>query len=429
MPLDPIKIALPGGESLPLPRMLPVEQCFPKDAVGDVEAAVRGALAALPKRPDVAGKRIAITAGSRGIPDGVALYRALIDQLKAWGAKPFVFPAMGSHGGGTAEGQREMLAGYGFTEENLGVPVLSSMEVVETTQTAEGIPLYCDKNAHAADGIVVVNKIKPHTSYKGDYESGLCKMMIIGMGKHHGATLFHSLGFARFAKEMPKAAAAQLKVLPVVFALGLVENAYDGLGAIEAIAPERIVAREKDLLVTAKDIMGKLLMSSIDVLIVDEVGKNISGTGTDPTVTGRASSGLPGFVAPPITRMVLLDITEESHGNATGLGVADMITLRMFNKMDLGATYTNSITSRNTNATRIPMILNDDKQAVTVAVQTCLGVDPAKARIVRITNTKKLHKIWMSETYLDEIKANPDKFAVLGEAKSWAFDAKGALLG
>ena len=427
MPLEPIRIALPGGENLPLPHMIPVEQRFPRDTVGNVKAAVRNALAALPQKPDVAGKRIAITAGSRGIPDGVALYQALIGELKAWGAKPFVVPAMGSHGGGTAEGQKEMLAGYGFTEANLGVPVLSSMEVVETAHTAEGVPLYCDRNAHGADGIVVVNKIKPHTSYKGDYESGLCKMMIIGLGKHHGATMFHSLGFARFAEEMPKAAAAQLKVLPVVFGLGLVENAYDGLGLIEAIPPERIVEREKELLIKAKDIMGKLLMSSIDVLIIDEVGKNISGTGSDPTVTGRASSGLPGFVAPPITRMVLLDITDESHGNATGLGVADMITLRMFNKMDLGATYTNSITSRNTNATRIPMILNDDRQAITVAVQTCLGVDPAKARIVRIVNTKKLHKILMSETYLEEIGGKPE-FAILGEAKPFAFDAGGTLL-
>ena len=428
MPLDAIKIALPGGDPLPLPRMLPVEQRFPADSVGDVKAAVEQALAALPKRPDVAGKRIAITAGSRGIPDGVALYRALIDRLKAWGAKPFVFPAMGSHGGGTAEGQLEMVRGYGLTEEALGVPILSSMEVVQSGKLGD-VPLYCDKNAHGADGIVVVNKIKPHTSYKGDYESGLCKMMIIGMGKHHGATVFHALGFARFAEMMPKAAAEQLKVLPVVFGLGLVENAYDGLGVVEAIPPERIVAREKELLVKAKDIMGKLLMSAIDVLVVDEVGKNISGTGTDPTVTGRASSGLPGFVAPPITRMALLDITEESHGNATGLGVADMITLRMFNKIDLGDTYTNSITSRNTNATRIPMILNDDRQAITVAVQTCLGVDPAKARIVRIANTKKLHKIWMSEPYLDEIRAMPDRFAILGEARPLAFDAKGALLG
>jgi hypothetical protein len=428
MPLEPIKIALPGGDTLPIPRMIPVEQRFPSDAVGDVKAALAATLAALPKRPDVAGKRIAITAGSRGIPDGVALYRALIDQLKAWGAQPFVFPAMGSHGGGTAEGQIETVRSYGLTEEALGVPILSSMEVVESSKLGD-IPLYCDKNAHGADGIVVVNKIKPHTSYKGDYESGLCKMMIIGMGKHHGATVFHSLGFARFAEMMPKAAAEQLKVLPVVFGLGLVENAYDGLAVIEAIAPERIVAREKELLITAKDVMGKLLMSAIDVLVVDEVGKNISGTGMDPTVTGRAASKLPGFVAPPITRVALLDITEESHGNATGFGVADMMTLRMFNKIDLGATYTNTITSRNTDATRIPMILNDDKQAITVAVQTCLGLDPAKARIVRIANTKKLHKIWMSEPYRDEIEANPDRFAVLGEAKPFAFDNTGALIG
>jgi len=293
----------------------------------------------------------------------------------------------------------------------------------------EGVPLYCDKYAHEADGIVILNKIKPHSNYKGDYESGLCKMMVIGLGKHHGATMFHSLGFTRFADIIPKAAAAQLKVLPVVFALGLVENAYDGLAVIEAIPPEKMVAREKDLLIQAKAIMGKLLMSAIDILIVDEIGKNISGQGMDPTVTGRASSGLPGFVALPLKRIIIRDISEESHGNVAGMGVADLITLKVFNKMDLGSTYTNGITARNLEGARMPMVVNSDRQALAVALQTSLGIDPAKARIVRIKNTKKLHKIQMSETYLDEIKGKPESFAILGDAKPFVFDAKGELIG
>ncbi|MDX9861387.1 MAG: hypothetical protein RBS99_10760, partial [Rhodospirillales bacterium] len=235
-------------------------------------------------------------------------------------------------------------------------------------------------------------------------------------------------GFARFPDIIPKAAAAQLKVLPVVFALGLVENAYDGLAVIEAIEPDRMIAREKDLLAQAKDIMGKLLMSSIDVLIVDEIGKNISGQGMDPTVTGRPSSGLPGFVALPLKRIIIRDISEESHGNVAGMGVADLITLRVFNKMDLGSTYTNGITARNLEGARMPMVVNSDRQAIAVAIQTCLGLDIEKLRIVRIKNTKKLHKIQMSETYLDEIKAKPNAFAVLGEAKPFAFDDKGNLL-
>ncbi|MDX9862539.1 MAG: DUF362 domain-containing protein, partial [Rhodospirillales bacterium] len=275
MRLDKVELTLPAGEDYPLPRMIPVEQRFPSEAITDVKAAVERTMAALP-RLDVKGKRIAITAGSRGIPHIVEILKTVVAELKAQGAEPFLVPAMGSHGGGTAEGQKSLLEGYGITEQSVGAPILSSMEVVETT-SVEGVPLYCDKHAHGADGIVVLNKVKPHSNYKGNYESGLCKMMVIGLGKHHGATMFHSLGFARFPDIIPKAAAAQLKVLPVVFALGLVENAYDGLAVIEAIAPDRMIAREKDLLAQAKDIMGKLLMSSIDVLIVDEIGKNISG--------------------------------------------------------------------------------------------------------------------------------------------------------
>ncbi len=426
MYLEKIDITLPAGEDYPLPRMLPVEQHFPREAVTDVKAAVEATLAALPK-PDVAGKRIAITAGSRGIPQAVELYRAVVDQLRAWGADPFIVPAMGSHGGGTAEGQKGLLAGYGITEESIGAPIKATMEVVETTEVEAGVPLFCDKYAYEADGIVEANKIKPHSNYKGDYESGLCKMMVIGLGKHHGATMFHSLGFARFADIIPKAARLQLTKLNVVFALGLVENAYDGLATVEAIPGDKMIAREKELLVQAKDVMGKLLMSSIDILIVDEVGKNISGQGMDPTVTGRASSGLPGFVKLPLKRIVIRDISEESHGNAAGMGVADLMTLRAFNKLDFGSTYTNGVTARNTEGARMPMIVNTDKQAFAIALQTSFGVDPATARIVRIKNTKKLHKIQMSEAYLDEIKGS-DSFTILGDAKPIEFDSEGNLI-
>ena len=422
MKLDKIDIAFQGPKDVSFPRMVPVEQRFPDDAIDDAAAAVRQTLAALPET-NVSGKRIAITAGSRGIPHIVEILQSVIGQLKEWGAEPFIIPAMGSHGGATAEGQTEVLDGYGITQESMGVPILSSMEVVETT-SVEDVPLYCDKHAHEADGIVVINKIKAHSNYKGDYESGLCKMMVIGLGKHKGAAMFHSLGFARFADIVPKAATAQLKELPVVFAMGLVENAYGGLAVIEAMPGDRMVAREKELLVQSKAIMGKLLMSSIDLLIVDEVGKNISGQGMDPTVTGRASSGLPGFIAPPIGRIVVRDVVAESHGNAAGIGVADLITLNLFNKLNLGAMYTNGITARNLEGARIPVVVNSDRQALDVGLFACFGVDPEMARIVRIRNTKKLQKIWMSEPYLAEIEGD-DRFAVLGEPQDMAFDANG----
>mgnify|MGYP000038281361 CR=1 FL=1 len=403
--LDHIDIAFQGSEDYRLPRMVPVEQRFPDDAIVDASAAVRETLAALPQS-DVAGKRIAITAGSRGIPHIVEILQGVIGQLIEWGAEPFLIPAMGSHGGATAEGQLEVLDGYGITEESMGVPIRSSMEVVETT-SVEGVPLYCDKHAHEADGIVIINKIKAHSNYKGDYESGLCKMMVIGLGKHKGAAMFHSLGFARFADIVPKAATEQLKKLPVVFAMGLVENAYGGLAVIEAMPGEKMVAREKELLVQSKAVMGKFLMSSIDFLIVDEVGKNISGQGMDPTVTGRASSGLPGFIAPPIERIVVRDVVAESHGNAAGIGVADLITLNLFNKLNLGAMYTNGITARNLEGARIPVVVNSDRQSLDVGLFACFGVNPETARIVRIRNTLELVDIHVSEPMLDEITANP----------------------
>jgi len=338
MPLDPITIALPGGDT-PLPRMLPIEQRFPADSVGDVKAAVAAALAALPKRPEVAGKLIGITAVSRGIRMGRALQGVI--EPSCVGRTP----SSSRHGQPRRRPAEATRNGRNTASPSSPVrAILSSMEW--SSRATRRHPLYCDRKRMPPTASSCSRSSRHPTTVR--LRSGLCKMMIIGMGKHHGATVFHSLGFARFAEMMPKAAAEQLKVLPVVFGLGLVENAYDGLAVIEAIAPEKIVAREKELLVTAKAVMGKLLMSAIDVLVVDEVGKNISGTGMDPTVTGRAASKLPGFVAPPITRVALLDITEESHGNATGMGVADMITMRMFNKIDLGDTYTNTITSRNT---------------------------------------------------------------------------------
>jgi hypothetical protein len=423
--LDHIDIAIQGQKETQLPRMMPVEQRFPRDGITDPAAAVRETMGQLPK-PDLAGKRIAITAGSRGIPHLVEIMAAMVGQLKEWGADPFIVPAMGSHGNATAEGQLEVLAGYGITEQSMGVPILSSMEVVETA-SVEGVPLYCDKHAIEADGIVVCNKIKAHSNYKGDYESGLCKMTVIGLGKHKGAAMFHSLGFARFADIVPKAAAEQIKSLPFVFALGLVENAYDGLAVIEAMPADHMIAREKELLALSKDVMGKFLMSSIDVLIVDEVGKNISGQGMDPTVTGRASSGLPGFVAPPISRIVIRDISEPSHGNAAGIGVADLVTLRLYNKLDLGAMYTNGITARNLEGVRIPVVVNNDRQAIEVALFTSFGVDPTTARIVRIKNTKKLQKIWMSEPYLAEIETS-DSFELLGPPEPVKFDPDGYLV-
>ena len=426
MPIDKVDITILNAEKYAqFPRMVPVEQRFPADAITDVAAHVRQTVAALPK-PDVKGKSIAITAGSRGIPNIVEILATVVSVLREWGADPFIVPAMGSHGNANAEGQKGVLTGYGITEESVGAPIRASMEVVQVAEMPDGTPLYCDKHARSADGIVVCNKIKAHSNYKADYESGLAKMMVIGLGKHVGATQFHSFGFARFHEMIPTAGARLLNALPVVFALGLVENAYGKMAIIEALQPKDLLAREKELLVISKKIMGQLLMPSIDLLIVDEIGKDISGQGMDPNVTGRASSGLPGFVSIPIGRIFVRGISEPSHGNIAGIGTADLTTVKVFNEADLGATYTNGITARNLEGAKLPMIANSDRQAMTISLMNSPGVEPSQARIVRIKNTKKLQHILVSEAYLPELRERED-FAILGEPVPITFDSTGTI--
>ena len=427
MRLDRIDATIEGGVDIPLPRMVPVEQHFPRDAVDDVAAAVRGTLAALPPG-DWAGKRIAITAGSRGISGILAILGTLGEQLRAWGAEPFVVPAMGSHGGATAEGQAGVLANYGITEDKLGMPIRSSMEVVEVARLDDGTPLYCDRLASEADGIVVCNKVKPHTSYKGTHESGLAKMMAIGLGKHKGAVTLHNLGFPCFHELIPAAGRALLENLPVVFGLAVLENAYDGIAMIEAIRPERIMEREQELLAHAKTLFGRLLMPAIDVLVVDEIGKNFGGSGMDTNVTGRTSSMQPGFDAPPIGRIIVRGLSEPTHGNATGIGMADFVTLRCVDQIDFGVTYTNVITAAVPGAAKLPVIMNDDREALAVAIKTCTNVAIEDARIVRIANTKKLQRILISETCLPDIEGRTD-FTVLGQPEPIRFDETGHLAG
>jgi len=329
MGLDRIDVTLQGGLDIGLPRMVPVEQKFPRETVEDVEAALGASLAALPPA-DLAGKRIAITVGSRGTYSMLTILTTLARQLREWGAEPFIVPTMGSHGGATAEGQLGVLANYGITEDAVGMPIRSSMDVIEAARLADGTPLYCDSIASQADGIVLLNKVKPHTSYKGTHESGLAKMAAIGLGKHKGAVTLHSFGFHRFAELVPAAGEALIGALDIVFGVAVLENAYHSVGHIEAIPPDRIMAREKELLVKAKSFLGRLLVPAIDVLIVDEIGKNIGGSGMDTNVTGRPSVPQPGFEAPPIQRIIVRGLTEATHGNGTGIGMADFTTRRCF---------------------------------------------------------------------------------------------------
>lgn len=426
MRLKKTQITLDGGLNYDFPPLVKLEQRFPREREGSIKLAIQRETQKI-SGEDLSGKKIAITAGSRGIVGIVEILNHLGSQLKALGAKPFVVPAMGSHGGATAAGQVDVLESYGITEDSIGMPIRSSMDSVEVGQLEDGTSLYCDRLACEADGIVLCNKIKPHADFKGDYESGLIKMLAIGLGKHKGATVMHRQGFERFDQILPIAGKLLLEKLPIVFGVAILENAYHDLMAIEIIRPENILSREKDLLVAAKQNIARLLLPEIDLLIIDEIGKNISGEGMDPNVTGRPGSGLlAGFDAPKIQKIVVLDITEESHGNGVGIGMADITTLQCVNKIDFNAMYTNAATATILDPAKIPLIMNNDRDALALALRLCNRVTYQTARVVRIKNTLELDYVWVSEACLPSIESCKD-LSVFGERQALCFDSLGHL--
>jgi hypothetical protein len=338
--IERIEVNIDGGLDVPLPRMVPVRQTFDASKIEDVTQAVNDQF----QRPEVAGRikagqSIAIGAGSRGVANVGETVKAVVAQVKALGGEPFVFPAMGSHGGATAEGQEGVLATYGITEEAIGAPVRATMETVTVGHLEDGTAIYADRFAHEADGVILVNRIKPHTNFRAAIESGIVKMMTIGMGKIRGATELHTHGMDTFSELLPQAAAFIMGKMPFLFGLGLVENGYDETALLEAILPEQLFAREAELQAEAKRLMARIYFDEIDVLVIEEMGKNISGSGFDPNITGRNARGLPWDVKPDCKKIVVLDLTEDTHGNATGIGLADVITLKLFNKLDYNATY------------------------------------------------------------------------------------------
>ncbi len=422
-----VNVNVEGGIDYPFPPLTPVDQHFARERLDDIKNAIKTQMAVLPAE-SITGKSIAITVGSRGIAGILEIVIHLILELKAKGGHPFIVPSMGSHGGGTAEGQIKVLAGYGITEESTGVEIKSSMEVVEVGQLEDGTPVYTDRMAYEADAIVIANKVKPHADFKANYESGLVKMLCIGLGKHKGAVALHRHGFDKFHDILPQAAKVLLNRLPILFGLAILENAFDDLMRLEVILPESILSREKELLNVAKGSIGRLLFPAIDVLIIDEIGKNISGEGMDPNVTGRPGSGLAGFDdAPCIQKIVVLDVTPESHGNAVGIGLADVSTRALLNKIDIGAMYTNAITATILAPAKLPLIMNTEREALAVALKTCNQITPDSVRVIRIKNTLELHKVWVSPALLHEVSRNPN-LTVTGEEAPISFDASGHLL-
>ena len=376
----------------------------------------------------IPGMIIGITVGSRGIDNLQLIIKSIISEVKKRKGIPFIVTAMGSHGGATAEGQKEILTNYGITEESMGVPIKASMETVELGQLENNLPVYFDKIAYNADGIIVVNRIKVHTAFKAEIESGLHKMLSVGLGNHQGAKLVHSLGVKGIRDYMIEFAKVILKKAPILAGFGILENGYDQTLKIVAARPEELVRVDKELLRECKQILPKLPVKNIDILIIQEMGKNISGTGMDTNIIGGIKDFKVGEYEPPIIKKILvLDLTPETHGNALGIGIADMITRRLYEKIDLKATNMNTVTTTFLDRARIPIVFDTDKEALEVGLKTICNLPGIKPRIMIIQNTLKLDQLYVTKPIWEEIK-NEKNIKPSGDWEEMNFDNSGNLL-
>ncbi|MDR7417955.1 MAG: hypothetical protein QN178_03485 [Armatimonadota bacterium] len=410
----------------PLPRMRAVSRRMPRPRVADPERATVEALARLDLGGHVRGRRIAVTAGSRGIRDIVAVLRGTVAHLRALGAEPLVMAAMGSHGGGTGEGQRRVLEHLGITEAAVAAPISTRMEADVVGHTPGGLAAYCDCVAASCDGIVAVNRLKPHTAFDEPFGSGLMKMLAVGLGKVEGASQIHRQGPARLPSAIQSIAEVHINRGAVVAGVAVVENAYDETARIEAIPPGRLVARELELYRDAKALLPGLPVDELDVLIVDEMGKIYAGTGMDTNVIGRRMiAGLPEPPVPRIRRIVVLRLSPHSEGNAQGLGLADLTTQRLVDAMDRAVTYKNTITSTFLNRGAIPVTLPSDREAIAVALDTLGLADIRRAAVLRIPNTLHLDRVLASDSVIERLAGRPD--VEIGPEVPWAFAGDGWL--
>ncbi|MEM2111867.1 MAG: lactate racemase domain-containing protein [Candidatus Bathyarchaeia archaeon] len=415
-----------------LPKMVEVRQKIPAPKIEDFTSAIRMELKQAGLQEKVkSGMRIAITAGSRGITHYPEILATVVDEVRKAGGEPFLIPTMGSHGGATPEGQIEVLKSLGVTSETVGAPIRATMEVEEIGRLKNGSPVYVDRIALKSDGIIVVNRVKPHTDFKGEIESGLMKMMAIGLGKQKGAETIHRYQADGYHKNIPEAARLIMKKTNIILGLAIVENAHHEIAIVKALRPEEIEQGEMRLLEEAKKLLARLPFKEIDVLIVDEIGKNISGAGMDPNVIGRL--WVPGEYdpqAPNIKRIVVLDLSEETHGNAIGIGLADLTTKKAVDKIDYHSTFINCLTSCWPEVGKIPVFLPNDRDAILTALRVCGPIDPEKAKVVRIKNTLELDRIWISESLMELVKSDKvlsEKLEIIGELRDMQFDVLGML--
>jgi hypothetical protein len=411
------------------PRFFRLEQVIEASSLPDPAGATRAALAGLPAAGLIrSGMKVAVCAGSRGIANYDVIVRTVCEALKRLGAEVFIVPAMGSHGGGTDAGQTEVLAHYGITPSAMGVPVRSSMEVVELGRAGQFI-VYQDRLAAGADAIVPVNRIKPHTDFHGALESGLIKMAVVGLGKQKGASQFHQATVRQgHAQALLMAGREVLQRSRILFGVGILENPLHQTARIAAVPAESMERREMKLLEEARGLMPRLPFEEVDLLIVDEMGKNLSGSGLDTNVIRRNSGG--SFVTPaasPVLRIYVRSLHPASQGNATGIGLADFVHDRLLNAMDMQATWVNVMTALMPANARVPMHFPTDRQALTAAMQAIGRAGPRQAKVLWIKNTLNCQALAASEAYLEEARRRPD-LSLQSEPALLEFDGRGDLL-
>ena len=413
-------------DNIKLPQIMKVSQTFDNTKLDDVEGDLNQKLIDKNIKDKIKpGMKIAITGGSRGISFYKELMKTIVSFVKKCGATPFIVPSMGSHGGGTSEGQENMLKKLGITKESVGCKIISSMDVVEVGRTSKDLPVYIDKNAANADGIILLNRVKLHTSFRGKYESGLIKMMAIGLAKRKGADMTHFLRYENMAENLVEVGKIALNNLNIICGVASIENGYNEVADVFVLNKDEILQEEPKILEKSKRLMPRIYLDDIDVLIVNEIGKNISGTGVDTNIVGRfhtnAASGGPNTV-----KLGFLDISEKSGGNGNGMGLADFVSKKFFRKIDFESTYINAITSTEPNSVKLPLVLDNDKYVFQGCVKLCGVKNIQDIKLVIINNTKELDEIYMSKSAFEN---TVDKSKVKKESELFdiPFDEEGNL--
>lgn len=410
-------ILLPEDRNVKVPEMIKVRQNFKDDRIDDVAARIKEIIAEDKFSSMIhPGQRVAVAVGSRMIDRIQIIVKQVVDELKARGAEPFIVTAMGSHGGGTPEGCRRILEDFGITEESVGAPIRAEMDVVRLGAIEGGIDVYMDKNAYEADMTILINRIKPHTEFTGRYESGICKLSTIGLGRHVGCTSLHKGGTLNFDKIIPQAAKLVFDKGNVGFAIGIIENAYDKVKLLEGMTKDEIFDREPELLKIAKASMPSIGIPEIDILVIGEIGKDISGFGMDPNIVGLIGPKAEEPSVPKIGKVIVLRLSEKSHGNACGIGLADLTTKEVYDNIDFESTYANSFACDGSFGywtEYIPIVMTDEKEAIAGAIKMLRITEPEKCRIVKIKNTLNLLEMEISDNLKDVVAKDTERFTIL----------------